>query len=45
MRRAITWALTAFVLLALVAVPAATIACVGDSEGLELLEGELPGGG
>ena len=45
MRRAITWALTAFVLLALLAAPAATIACVGDSEGLELLEGELPGGG
>jgi hypothetical protein len=44
MRRAITWTLTAFLLLVLVGVPAA-IACSGDSEGLELVDGELPGGG
>ena len=44
MRRALTWALAAFLLLVLVGVPA-TLACVGDSDGLVLIDGELPGGG
>ena len=44
MRRAITWALAAFLLLGLAVVPAA-LACVTDSEGLDLIDGELPGGG
>ena len=44
MRRAFTWKMIAFLLLVLVGVPAA-IACIADSEGIQLLDGELPGGG
>jgi hypothetical protein len=43
MQRAITW--TILVLLCLTAVARVAIACTADSEGLELINGELPGGG
>jgi hypothetical protein len=44
MQRAFTWIFAATIVLALVAAPIA-IACVADSEGLQLIDGELPGGG
>jgi hypothetical protein len=46
MQRAITGVLTAALLLLLAfALTPAARACVEDSEGLELIDGELPGGG
>jgi hypothetical protein len=44
MQRAFTWALTTVLLLGVLAVSTA-LACTADSEGLELIDGELPGGG
>ena len=44
MQRAFIWILAWFLLVVAVAVPAA-LACVEDSQGLELIDGELPGGG
>ena len=43
MQRAFTWVLI-LMLLALAVTPAA-LACLEDSAGLELIDGELPGGG
>ena len=44
MQRAITFLLLAAIAFSLVAATAA-FACTADSEGLELINGELPGGG
>jgi hypothetical protein len=43
MQRAITWVILA--LLCVTAVARVALACSTDSEGLELIDGELPGGG
>ena len=43
MQRALIWAVT--VVLCLGAAAAVAVACTADSEGLELINGELPGGG
>jgi hypothetical protein len=44
MYRALTWFIASTLLLALALTPAAR-ACIEDSVGLELIDGELPGGG
>ena len=43
MQRTITWTLLA--LLCVCAVARVAVACTADSENLELINGELPGGG
>jgi hypothetical protein len=45
MHRALTWVVAAAILLAGLALAPAALACVEDSAGLELIDGELPGGG
>jgi hypothetical protein len=43
MQRAFTWAV--ILVLCLGAAATVAVACTADSEGLELINGELPGGG
>jgi hypothetical protein len=45
MHRALTWVFAAAIVLAALALTPLALACVEDSAGLELVDGELPGGG
>ena len=45
MQRAFTWIFAALLIFIALAVTPAARACVEDSVGLELIDGELPGGG
>jgi hypothetical protein len=45
MQRASTWIFVAVLVFIAVAVTPAARACIEDSTGLELIDGELPGGG
>jgi hypothetical protein len=45
MQRAFTWMFAAVLVLVALAVTPAARACVEDSAGLALIDGELPGGG
>ena len=45
MHRAFTWVIAATLLLAALALTPVARACIEDSVGLELVDGELPGGG
>ena len=45
MQRAFTWIFAAALVFLAIAVTPAARACVEDSVGLELIDGELPGGG
>ena len=45
MQRVSTWIFAAVLLFVAIAVTPAARACVEDSDGLQLIDGELPGGG
>ena len=45
MHRAFSWVIAATLLMAALALTPVARACVEDSVGLELVDGELPGGG
>jgi hypothetical protein len=45
MPRTFTWALAAILVASILAAATVAVACTADSEGLELINGELPGGG
>jgi hypothetical protein len=45
MQRMFTWSLAAVLVACILAAGTVAVACTADSEGLELINGELPGGG
>ncbi len=45
MQRTFTWTVAAVLVACILAAGTVAIACTTDSEGLELINGELPGGG